>query len=55
MAPTNKRIFDTDNALKGTLNGPCGKWQTITYSFFVFGYAIIIGWIAHLLDYNCKL
>jgi hypothetical protein len=48
----NKRIFDTDNALKGSFNGICGKWQITTYSIFVFSYAVIIGWINHLLDYT---
>ena len=48
----NKRIFDTDNAMKGTFNGLFGRWQLITYSFFVFGYALCIGWINNLLDYS---
>jgi hypothetical protein len=55
MAIINKRIFDTDNALKGSFNGWWGKWQIITYIFFVLGYAIVIGWINRLPDYTCKL
>lgn len=52
MVNVNKRIFDTDNALKGSFNGWWGRWQVLTYSIFVFGYAIIIGWIHRLLDYT---
>jgi hypothetical protein len=54
MAIINKRIFDTDNALKGSFNGWWGKWQIITYIFFVLGYSIVIGWINRLPDYTCK-
>jgi hypothetical protein len=54
MAIINKRIFDTDNALKGSFNGWWGKWQIITYIFFVLGYAIVIGWINRLPDYTRK-
>ena len=50
----NKRIFDTDNALKGSFNGWWGKWQIITYIFFVLAYAIIVGWIQRLPDFTCK-
>ena len=54
MAVVNKRIFDTDNALKGSFNGLFGKWQIITYTSFVLAYAIIVGWIFKLHDYTCK-
>lgn len=53
MAVINKRIFDTDNALKGSFNGLCGKWQMLTYACFVFAYAIIIGWMNKLHDFTC--
>ncbi len=49
---SNKRVFDTENALKGTFNGWWGKWQTITYLSFVFSYAIIMGWIYELPNYT---
>jgi MFS family permease len=52
MAIVSKRIFDTDNALKGSFNGMFGKWQLIAYSMFAFAYAIIVGWIGRLLDYT---
>ncbi|CAF0989706.1 unnamed protein product [Brachionus calyciflorus] len=52
MAVVNKRIFDTDNALKGSFNGLFGKWQILTYASFVFAYAIIVGWIDRLHDYT---
>lgn len=52
MAVVNKRIFDTDNALKGSFNGLIGKWQLITYCSLVFAYAIIAGWIHNLHDYT---
>jgi len=48
MAVINKRIFDTDNALKGSFNGWWGKWQIITYSCFIVSYAIVIGWVYRL-------
>lgn len=50
----NKRVFDTDNALHATFNRYWGKWQIITYIGFVFGYAIVIGWLSHLIEYTSK-
>jgi hypothetical protein len=54
MAVVSKRIFDTDNALKGSFNGLFGKWQLIAYSFLVFGYAVIAGWIDNLHNFTCE-
>ena len=54
MGVVNKRIFETDTALKGTFSGKFGKWQILTYSFFVLAYALVIGWINRLTDYTCK-
>lgn len=55
MAVLNKRVFDTDNALHATFNNYWGKWQIITYTSFVLGYAIIVGWLNHLIDYTLLL
>jgi hypothetical protein len=52
--PPSKRIFDTENALKGAFNGRTGKWQLLAYAFFVLAFAIITGWINKLLNYNCN-
>jgi hypothetical protein len=52
MAIVNKRIFDTDNALKGTFDGKFGKWQTLTYVCFAVAYAFILGWINQLTTYT---
>ena len=52
MALQNKRVFDTDSALHATFNRYWGKWQIITYIFFVFSYAIVVGWMSHLTEYT---
>ncbi len=49
----SKRIFDTENALKGAFNGRTGKWQLLAYALSVLAFAIVVGWITRLLDYNC--
>ncbi len=52
MSPGNKRVFDTDNALKATFNRRFGRYQIAAYFLCVFAYSVISGWIANLLDYN---
>ena len=50
----SKRVFDTEMALHATFDRFWGKWQIITYIGFSLGYAIIIGWLQHLIEYTCK-
>jgi len=50
----NKRIFDTDNALKGSFNGRFGKWQLLSYSILTLAFAIISSWISKLTIYTRK-
>lgn len=52
MAVQNKRVFDTDSALHATFNRYWGKWQIITYLGFIFGYAIVIGWLNNLIEFT---
>lgn len=52
MAVINKRVFDTENALKGSFNGWWGKWQILTYVSFAVSYSIIVGWINELPNYT---
>jgi hypothetical protein len=51
-SPPSKRIFDTENALKGAFNGRTGKWQLLAYGLYVIAFAVVTGWITQLLNYN---
>lgn len=52
MGVVNKRVFDTDSALHATFDRYWGKWQIMTYLFFVLSYSIIVGWMNRLSEYT---
>ena len=54
MSVLNKRIFDTDNALKGSFDGRFGKWQLLSYSMLTIGFSIISAWLSNLTTYTRK-
>jgi hypothetical protein len=52
MNVLNKRIFDTDNALKGAFNGRFGKWQLLSYTLISIAFSIVTAWICKLNIYT---